>query len=146
MVQTAMVQTATAVWQGDLKGGSGTLSVKSGVLSNIPYTFDTRFAGKEGTNPEELIGAAHAGCFTMALSGEIGKAGLKAERLETTAEVTLETVDGKPTVTKSHLRLTAKVPGMDKGKFDAMANAVKDGCIVSRLLKADLSLEATLEG
>jgi len=141
-----MIRKATAVWQGDLKSGSGNLSATSGVLSNTPYSFATRFEDKPGTNPEELIAAAHAGCFSMALSGELGKAGLKAERIETNAEVTLETVDGKPTVTKSHLRLKARVPGASKEQFETIANGAKAGCPISRLLNAQISMEAVLEG
>ena len=141
-----MIRKATAVWQGDLKSGAGTLSASSGVFANTPYSFATRFEDKPGTNPEELIAAAHSGCFSMALSGELGKAGLKAERIETTAEVTLETIDGKPTVSKSHLRLKARVPGATKEQFETIASAAKAGCPISRLLNAQISLEAVLEG
>jgi osmotically inducible protein OsmC len=140
-----MIRKATAVWQGDLKGGNGKLSAPSGVFSNAAYTFATRFEDKPGTNPEELIAAAHAGCFSMALSAELGKAGMQPERIETTAAVTLETVDGKPTVTKSHLVTKAKVPGADRAKFMEVANGAKAGCPISRLLKADITMDATLE-
>jgi osmotically inducible protein OsmC len=122
------------------------MTAPSGVLSHAAYTFATRFEGKPGTNPEELIAAAHAGCFSMALSGDLGRAGLTPERIETTAAVTLETVDGKPTVTKSHLTVKAKVPGADRAKFMEVANGAKAGCPISRLLKAEISMDATLEG
>ena len=141
-----MVTRATAVWKGDLKGGGGTLSGPSGVLVNAPYTFASRFEDKPGLTPEELIAAAHAGCFSMALSGELGKIGLTPERIETTAEVTLDKVDGKATVTRSHLRMKAKVPGADRAKFMEVAEGVRAGCPISRLLKAEITLEATLEG
>ncbi len=141
-----MVRKATAVWQGDLKGGRGTMSVPSGVMTNAAYTFGTRFEDKPGTNPEELIAAAHAGCFSMALSAELGKAGMTPERVETTAAVTLETVEGKPTVTRSHLSLKARVPGAERAKFLEVAEGVRTGCPISRLLKAEITMEATLEG
>jgi len=141
-----MIRKANAVWNGDLKGGNGTMSAPSGVLDNAAYTFATRFENKPGTNPEELIAAAHAGCFSMALSAELGKAGLKPERVETTAAVTLDTVDGKPTVTRSHLTVTARVPGADRDKFLRIADGAKAGCPISRLLKAEITMEATLEG
>jgi lipoyl-dependent peroxiredoxin len=140
-----MISKANAVWQGDLKSGKGTLTVPSGVLANATYTFATRFEGKPGTNPEELIAAAHAGCFSMAFSAELGKAGLAPERIETTAAVTLETVDGKPTVTRSHLVVKAKVPGADRSKVLEVANMAKAGCVVSRLLKAEVTMEAMAE-
>ena len=137
---------ASAVWLGDLKSGSGTLSAPSGVLAAAPYTFATRFEDRPGTNPEELIAAAHAGCFSMALSAELGRAGLTPTRIETTAEVTLETVDGKPTVTRSHLEVTARVPGADRAKFLEVAAGAKAGCPISRLLRAEITLDAVLEG
>lgn len=139
-----MIRKATAVWKGDLRSGNGTLDVASGFLKSVPYTFDTRFENKHGTNPEELIAAAHAGCFAMALSGELTKAGLTPERIETTAEVTLEKVDDKPTVTKSHLRLDAHVPGAKNGQVETIANATKEACIISRLLKAEITLETAV--
>ena len=141
-----MIRRATAIWQGDLKSGTGSMSMQSGTLSNAAYSFATRFEDQPGTNPEELIAAAHAGCFSMALSGELGKLGLKPERIETTSEVTLDTVDGKPTVTRSHLKVKARVPGADRAKFDQATGAAKAGCPISRLLKAEISLEAALEG
>ena len=140
-----MIRKASAVWQGDLKSGKGTMTAPSGVMTNAAYTFATRFEDKPGTNPEELIAAAHAGCFSMAFSAELGRAGLTPERIETTAAVTLETVDGKPTVTKSHLTMKAKVPGADQAKFMEVANGAKAGCPISRLLKAEITLDATLE-
>ena len=141
-----MIRRATAVWQGDLKSGAGSLSAPSGVLSQTAYSFATRFEDKPGTNPEELIAAAHAGCFSMALSAELGKAGLEPTRIETTAAVTLDTVDGKPTVTRSHLTVKANVPGTDRTKFLEVANGAKAGCPISRLLNAEITMEATLEG
>ena len=140
-----MKRQASAEWKGNLQQGTGTVSTTSGVLTNTPYSFRSRFADGTETNPEELIAAAHAGCFSMALSGELSKAGMVPERIETTATVTLETVDGKPTVTKSHLTVKAKVPGADKAKFIEVANGAKAGCPISRLLKAEITMEATLE-
>ena len=140
-----MIRKASAVWNGDLKGGNGTMTAPSGVMKDAVYTFDTRFETKFGTNPEELIAAAHAGCFSMALSADLHKAGMKSHRVETTAEVTLETVDGKPTVTKSHLKVKASVPGADHAKFMEVANGTKVGCPISRLLKAEITMDATLE-
>jgi len=140
-----MIRKASAVWQGDLKSGKGAMTAPSGVMTNAAYSFATRFEDKPGTNPEELIAAAHAGCFSMALSGELGRAGMTPDRIETTAAVTLEPVDGKPTVTKSHLTVKAKVPGADSAKFIEVANAAKAGCPISRLLKAEVTMEATLE-
>ncbi len=141
-----MIRKANAVWQGDLKSGNGKMSAPSGVLDNAAYTFATRFENKPGTNPEELVAAAHAGCFSMALSAELSKAGLTPTQVETTAAVTLDTVDGKPTVTRSHLTVKATVPGADRGKFLEIANGAKAGCPISRLLKAEITMEATLEG
>ena len=140
-----MIRTASAVWQGDLKSGTGTMTAPSGVMTDAAYTFATRFENKPGTNPEELIAAAHAGCFSMALSAELGKAGLAPRRIETTAAVTLETVDGKPTVTRSHLTVKARVPGADRAKFLEVADGAKAGCPISRLLRAEITMEATLE-
>ena len=141
-----MKRNASAVWKGDLKTGTGTMSTQSGALKDAAYSFVTRFEDKPGSNPEELIAAAHAGCFSMAFSAELGKAGLTPESVETTAEVTLEPVDGKPTVSRSHLRTRARVPGADQAKFDAAAAAAKAGCPISRLLNTNVTLEATLEG
>ena len=141
-----MIRKASAVWHGDLKGGSGIMAVPSGVMTNAAYSFPTRFEDKAGTNPEELLAAEHAGCFSMALSAELAKAGLTPRRVETTAAVTLETVDGKPTVTRSQLTVRAKVPGADHARFLEVANGAKAGCPISRLLKAEITMEATLEG
>jgi len=140
-----MKRIASAVWQGDLKQGRGALSSESGVLKDTPYTFATRFEGAKGTNPEELIAAAHAGCFTMALSAELGKAGFKPEKIATKATVTLEQVQGNWTITTSELEMSAKIPGIDKTKFDDIAAGAKANCPVSRLLKAEIKLNATLE-
>jgi lipoyl-dependent peroxiredoxin len=140
-----MIRKATAVWEGTLKGGSGTMNAPSGVLKDAPYTFATRFEEKPGTNPEELIAAAHASCFSMALSADLEKAGLNPQRVETTAAVTLETVNGKPTVSKSHLTVKARVPGADHAKFIEVANGTKTGCPISRVLNLEITMEATLE-
>ncbi|MCQ4322827.1 OsmC family protein [Stutzerimonas stutzeri] len=140
-----MKKTASAVWQGDLKTGKGTLSTESGALKDNPYGFNTRFEGAPGTNPEELIGAAHAGCFSMALSMLLGQAGLTAERISTTAEVTLDKDDKGFSITAIALTLKAKVPGADNEQFQQIANQAKEGCPVSRVLNAQISLNATLE-
>src|SRR3977135_2695082 len=132
-----MDRKASAMWTGGLKDGKGTLSTDSGALKQTQYSFSTRFENGVGTNPEELLAAAHAGCFTMALSGQLGKAGLTAEKLETTAVVTLEKVGDAFTITKSHLELVARVPGADQEKFDAAVKAAETGCPVSRLFKAE---------
>lgn len=125
--------------------GKGTISTESGVLSSTPYSFSTRFEGVKGTNPEELIAAAHAGCFTMATSAELGKAGITAESLNTTAAVTLDKTDAGWTVTTIHLDLKAKIPGADKAKFDAAVASAKANCPISRLLNAKITLDAKLE-
>ena len=140
-----MQSTASAVWKGGLKDGRGSLSSSSGALSETPYTFSTRFEGSAGTNPEELVAAAHAGCFSMALSAQLGEAGLTAERIATTATVTLEKTDAGFAVTKVHLDLSAKVPGAGRAAFDAAANNAKTGCPISKLLSAEISLSAVLE-
>src|SRR5712672_1253507 len=136
----------SAAWQGGIKDGRGAISTKSGALKEYPYGFASRFEGKPGTNPEELIGAAHAGCFTMALSLILGEAGLTAEKMETTAEVTLDKVADGYAITKVHLALKAKIPGADKAKFEELSAKAKAGCPVSKLLKAEITLDATLEG
>ena len=141
-----MIRQATAVWSGGLKDGKGSLSTGSKALNGVAYDFGMRFEESPGTNPEELIAAAHAGCFSMALSAELGKAGLAPARIETSAAVTLETVEGKPTVTRSHLTVQARVPGADRARFLEVANAAKAGCPISRLLRAEITMEATLEG
>ncbi|MCA1615682.1 MAG: OsmC family protein [Acidobacteria bacterium] len=141
-----MKRKASARWQGGLKDGRGTISTDSGVLSETQYSFHTRFEDGKGTNPEELIAAAHAGCFSMALSGQLGNAGLTAESIETTATVTMVPVDGKPTITQIHLDLTARVPGATPEQFDEAAGNAKAGCPVSRVLNAEITLDAKLAG
>ena len=141
-----MVRKASAVWKGSLKEGKGTISSDSGVLSNTPYSFSTRFENAKGTNPEELIAAAHAGCFTMALSAQLGNAGITPESLETTASLTLDKLDAGWTVTKIHLDVTARIPGADKAVFDKAAENAKAGCPISRLLNAQITMTARLVG
>jgi lipoyl-dependent peroxiredoxin len=141
-----MERKATAVWQGGLKDGQGTLTTESRVLSNTPYSFSTRFEGSPGTNPEELLGAAHAGCFSMALSLLLGEAGIKPERIETNATVTLEKLEAGVTITRSHLDVTVKAPGADPAKFNEAAQKAKAGCVLSRVLKAEISMDARLAG
>lgn len=136
----------SAVWSGGLKDGKGAISTKSGALKEYPYGFAARFEGKPGTNPEELLGAAHAGCFTMALSLILGEAKLTAERMETKAEVTLEKVADGFAIPAVHLTLRAKIPGADDKIFQELANKAKAGCPVSKLFKADITLDAKLEG
>ncbi len=140
-----MERKASAVWQGNLKGGKGTISTASGTLSNTQYSFGTRFENGVGTNPEELIAAAHAGCFAMAFSAQLGEAGLTPDRVEATATVTLEKTESGFAVTKSHLDMKAKIPGASKEAFDKAANNAKAGCPISKLLKAEITLNATLE-
>jgi len=138
-------RSASAVWLGNLKQGKGTLSSDSGVLAQTPYSFQTRFEGTKGTNPEELIAAAHAGCFTMAFSMALGMAGFTPDRLETTAAATLEQINGDWVISKILLTTKGKVPGIDQAKFDAVAAQAKAGCPVSKVLKAEITLSATLE-
>lgn len=140
-----MKRKASAVWRGDLKSGRGTISTESQVLKDAQYSFGTRFESGAGTNPEELIGAAHAGCFSMALSAELQKSGFTAESISTSATVSLEN-DPKTswTVTKVHLDLTARVPNIAHEQFLEIANQAKTGCPISRLLKAEISLDAKL--
>jgi osmotically inducible protein OsmC len=140
-----MKRTASAVWHGDLKQGNGALATHSGVLKNTPYSFGMRFENSAGTNPEELIAAAHAGCFTMALSGALGKNGFTPKRLATQAAVTLEQVDGSWTISTIHLENEAWVPGISNDKFQEIAADAKANCPVSRLLKATITLTAKLE-
>src|SRR6185312_557479 len=140
-----MKRNASAVWNGGLKDGKGTISTDSGVLANAQYSFSTRFEDGIGTNPEELIAAAHAGCFSMALSGQLGKAELTAESIRTTASVNLEKVEGGFAITKVHLDVTAKVPGADEAAFQTAANNAKAGCPVSKLLNAEITMDAKLE-
>ena len=141
-----MKRTASAVWTGDLKSGKGMMSSSSGVLRDTPYSFLTRFENAPGTNPEELIAAAHAGCFTMAFSGGLSRAGFTPEKLSTSAAVTLEQVNGNWTITGVHLNLTGKVARISREQFAQIAADAKANCPVSRLLKADITLEAKLEG
>jgi osmotically inducible protein OsmC len=141
-----MVRKASAVWKGSLKEGKGTISSESGVLSNTPYSFSTRFENAKGTNPEELIAAAHAGCFTMALSAQLGTAGITPESLETTASLTLDKLDAGWSITKIHLDVAARIPGVDQAAFDKAAENAKAGCPVSRLLKAEITMTARLVG
>lgn len=141
-----MIRKASAVWNGSLKEGKGTISTESGVLSKTQYSFATRFENGRGTNPEELIAAAHAGCFTMALSAQLGSAGITPESLETTAAVTLEKLDAGFTITKVHLDVAARIPGADKAAFEKAAENAKAGCPISRLLKAEITMTARLLG
>ena len=140
-----MKRKASAVWQGGLKDGKGTISTDSGVLENTQYSFSTRFEDGKGTNPEELIAAVHAGCFSMALSGQLGNAGMTAESINTTATVTLEKTDAGFTITKVHLDVTARIPGAEQAAFETAANNAKAGCPISRLLKAEITMDARLE-
>jgi osmotically inducible protein OsmC len=141
-----MIRKASAVWKGSLKEGKGTISSDSGVLSNTPYSFSTRFENGKGTNPEELIAAAHAGCFTMALSAQLGTAGITPESLETTASLSLDKLEAGWAITKIHLDVTARIPGADKAAFEKAAENAKAGCPVSKLLKAEITMTATLVG
>ena len=139
-----MKRTASAVWSGDLKTGKGALTAPGGVLNNTPYSFTSRFENGAGTNPEELIAAAHAGCFTMALSAMLGGAGFTAKELTTKATLALEQVAGNWTITSIHLDLTGSVPGIDAAKFEEIAKNAKANCPVSRVLKADITLAVQL--
>jgi osmotically inducible protein OsmC len=139
-----MKTSGSAVWSGGIKDGRGAISTASGALQAAPYGFASRFEGKPGTNPEELIGAAHAGCFTMALSLILGEAGLTAEKMETRAEVTLDKVADGFAITAIHLDLQAKIPGADQAKFEELANKAKTGCPVSKVLHTNITLTATL--
>jgi osmotically inducible protein OsmC len=139
-----MQRTGSAQWSGGLKDGKGTISTASGVLSSAQYSFGTRFENGVGTNPEELLAAAHAGCFSMALSAQLGNAGMTAESIATTATVTLEKTDAGFTITASHLDVTVKIPGADKAKFEEAAKAAETGCPVSRVLNAKITMDAKL--
>ena len=141
-----MKRKATAVWQGGLKDGKGVVSTESGVLDKAQYSFSTRFESGKGTNPEELIAAAHAGCFAMALSGQLGNAGLTAQSLEVICTITMEKLEAGFTVVESALDLVAKIPGAPKDKFDTAANNAKAGCPISRLLNTKVTLNSRLEG
>jgi osmotically inducible protein OsmC len=138
-------RTGSAVWSGGLKDGKGNLSTQSGVLKDTPYGFRTRFEDSPGTNPEELIAAAHAGCFTMALSAQLGEAGMTATKLETTASVSLDKADGGFAITAVHLTLVATIPGASEEAFKAAAMRAKEGCPVSKLLKATITMDARLQ-
>jgi osmotically inducible protein OsmC len=140
-----MIKKASAIWKGGIKDGSGTISTETGVLNNAPYGFKSRFENGPGTNPEELIGAAHAGCFSMALSLMLGEAGMTAEKIETRAAVTLEKVGDGFSITASHLDVTVKIPGADAAKFQELANKAKAGCPVSKVLNAKITMDAKLE-
>jgi osmotically inducible protein OsmC len=139
-----MKRTAEAKWQGDLKTGAGTISMASGTLSGTPYSFHSRFEQGKGTNPEELLAAAHAGCFTMALSNQLAQAGFVAESLETTCTITLDKTDGGFGITESHLELKARVPGATQEAFDKATQAAKSGCPVSKLYNTNITLDAKL--
>jgi lipoyl-dependent peroxiredoxin len=139
-----MKRSASAVWKGGLKDGRGTVSSSSGALSNVPYNYSMRFENETGTNPEELIAAAHAACFSMALSLFLGNAGMTADSISTTATVSLEKVGDAFTVTSSHLDTTVRIPNADKAKFDQAAEGAKAGCPISRLLNTKITLDARL--
>lgn len=140
-----MQRKASAVWKGGLKDGKGAVSSTSGVLSNTPYSFTTRFENTPGTNPEELIAAAHAACFSMALSAQLGAVNLTPESINTSATLTMEKLDSGWTITAVHLEVAARVPNADKGAFDKAAENAKSGCPVSKLLKANITMSARLE-
>jgi osmotically inducible protein OsmC len=139
-----MNRKASAIWRGGLKDGKGAISTDSGVLKDTQYSFSTRFENSVGTNPEELIAAAHAGCFSMAFSAELGKAGITPDSISTTATVTLEKTDAGFTVTKSHLDVVAKIPSADQAKVLEIANAAKAGCPISRLLKCAITMDTKI--
>lgn len=139
-----MKRKASAVWKGDLKSGTGTISTDSGALSNAPYGFNTRFGDAKGTNPEELLGAAHAGCFSMALSNILGEAGMTADSIQTEAVVTLDKAEGGFAITAVHLTVVAKIPGADARAFEEAANKAKAGCPVSKVLNAAITMDARL--
>ncbi|MDQ3803128.1 MAG: OsmC family protein [Acidobacteriota bacterium] len=141
-----MKRKGSARWQGGLRDGRGTVSTESGVLADAQYSFGTRFEEGAGTNPEELLAAAHAGCFSMALSKQLEDAGMKAEEINTTAAVTLEKTDAGFTITRVHLDVAARIPGGDESGFQTAANNAKAGCPVSRLFNAEITMEARLEG
>jgi osmotically inducible protein OsmC len=141
-----MKRTGSAVWQGGIRDGKGTVSTESGVLDGAQYSFSTRFEDGKGTNPEELLAAAHAGCFSMALSKQLNDAGFTADSINTTAAVRLEKTDAGFQITRVHLDVTARVPGADQAAFETAANNAKAGCPVSRLFNAEITLDAKLEG
>ncbi|MGR4866596.1 OsmC family protein [Caulobacter sp. LARHSG274] len=139
-----IARTGSAAWSGGIKDGKGLISTESGALQDYPYGFSSRFEGQPGSNPEELIAAAHSACFTMALSLVLGEAGLRADRLDTSAKVTLEQVDGGYAITASHLSLKARIPGADQETFEKLAAGAKANFPVSKLLKAEITLDAAL--
>src|SRR5678815_1806999 len=141
-----MKRNASAEWKGGLKDGKGTISTDSGVLKDTQYSFSTRFEDGKGTNPEELIAAAHAGCFSMALSAQLGNAGITPQQIQTTATVSLDKTDGGFAITAIHLDVAARIPGASKEAFDTAANAAKSGCPVSKVLNATITMDARLEG
>jgi osmotically inducible protein OsmC len=143
-IQSRMKRTANAQWHGDLKSGSGTMSTETGVLSNAPYSFRTRFENEQGTNPEELLAAAHAGCFSMALSAQLTQAGLPPESIETSCAITLEKQPDGFAITSSHLEVKARVPGASQEAFDKAVQAAKTGCPVSKLYKTNITLNSQL--
>lgn len=140
-----MNKTASAHWQGDLKQGKGTISTQSGALKDNPYGFNTRFEDAPGTNPEELIGAAHAGCFSMAFSMLLGEENFTPDSIDTKATVTLEKLSDGFAVTAVHLEMRARIPGIEQAKFEDIANKAKNGCPISKLLNAKITLDATLQ-
>ena len=139
-----MKRNASAQWKGGLKDGKGTITTPSNVLSQTPYNFSQRFEDTPGTNPEELVAAAHAACFSMALSGQLGNAGMTADSIETRADLTMEKLDAGWTVTEIHLDVSCKIPGADKAKFEAAADNAKKGCPISRLLNTKITMSAAL--
>ncbi len=139
-----MKRKASAVWQGGIKDGKGTISTESRVLAASPYSFGARFEGQPGTNPEELLAAAHAGCFSMALSLILGEAGIRPERIDTGATVTLEKLDTGSTITKVHLDVSVKAAGADRAKFEEAAAKAKAGCPISKVLRAEITMDAKL--
>jgi osmotically inducible protein OsmC len=140
----ALQRKGSAQWKGGLKDGKGTVSTASGVLKSTPYSFSSRFEGQQGTNPEELVGAAHAGCLSMAISAQLDSAGLKADSIETTATVSMEKLEGGFAITSVHLEVRAKVPGADQSKFDEAAKKAKEGCPISKLLNTKITMDAKL--
>ena len=139
-----MKRSASAIWNGGLKSGKGTVSTESGVLSAVPYNFNMRFENEKGTNPEELVAAAHAACFSMALSLFLGEAGMTAESIETKATVSLDQVAGGFAVTSSHLQTTVKIPNANKAAFEKAVDTAKTGCPISKLLNATITMDAKL--
>lgn len=141
-----MKRTGSAVWSGGLKDGKGTVSTESGVLAAVPYSFAKRFGDEKGTNPEELIGAAHASCFSMALSNVLGEAGMKADEIATSAQVTVEPADGGFAITAVHLTVKARIPGASAAAFEEAAAKARAGCPVSKVLNAEITMDASLDG